>query len=76
MIPVVTPCEACGKPVVLDAQGEPLYSIHRDGFLEGPEVPLCANCGAHETPDCDWLWALIRRRRRANGANGDNGDKQ
>lgn len=32
-------CAACGKA----AEGN--YSVHRDGFCSGPEVPLCDDCG-------------------------------
>ena len=46
-------CVYCGAP----AEGN--YSIHRDGFCEGPEVPLCDACGAHETPTLAEIWARI-----------------
>lgn len=51
-------CAACGSLIV-----DFSYSIHRDGFCDGPEVPLCDACGAHETPTCGELWAAIRERR-------------
>jgi len=43
-------CAHCWKP----AEGN--YSIHRDGFGEGPEVPLCDACGGEETPTCEDIW--------------------
>lgn len=53
-----TECAACGTEIV----GEVEHTIHRDGFSEGPEVPLCERCGAHELPTCQDLWAAIRVR--------------
>lgn len=47
-------CAACGKP------SEGYRSIHRDWFGEGPEVPLCNDCGLHEYPSCPELWNRIR----------------
>jgi hypothetical protein len=58
-------CAACGKPAALKASGEPLHTIHRDGFSVGPDVALCEDCGAHELPDCPTLWAMISERRKA-----------
>lgn len=55
-------CAACTKP----AEGN--FSIHRDGFGIGPEVPLCNGCGASETPTVEELWARIANltgRRRS-----------
>jgi hypothetical protein len=49
-------CAACGQP-----PGR--ATIHRDGFGEGPEVPLCSDCGDHETPSCEELWRRIADRR-------------
>mgnify|MGYP000542297850 CR=1 FL=1 len=46
-------CSYCGEP----AQGN--YSIHRDGFGIGPEVPLCNSCGAHTDPSEEVIWAKI-----------------
>jgi hypothetical protein len=46
-------CVYCEGP----AQGN--YSIHRDGFDEGPEVPLCDKCGSGPTPTCGDIWAKI-----------------
>ena len=51
-------CAACGAP----ADGDE-FSIHRDGFCKGPEVPLCTSCGADETPSCEELWRAIAERR-------------
>lgn len=48
-------CAVCRKKT----EGE--YSIHRDGFGEGPEVPLCNECGSGEPPTCEEIWALIGR---------------
>ncbi len=56
-------CAACGNPAALDSDGAPLHTIHRDGFDDGPEVPLCDDCGSHETPSCDALWRMIAGRR-------------
>ena len=41
------------------AEGE--YSIHRDGFSVGPEVPLCNACGSGESPSCEEIWGKISR---------------
>ena len=46
-------CAYCGKP----AQGN--YSVHRDGFCEGPEVPLCNGCGQSRFPSLPEIWARI-----------------
>lgn len=46
-------CVYCGQP----AQGN--YSIHRDGFGTGPEVPLCDECGGEEYPTCGEIWEVI-----------------
>lgn len=51
-------CAYCGKP----AQGN--YSIHRDGFLKGPEVPLCDACGSKPDPSLTEIWLKISRRAR------------
>ena len=45
-------CAYCDTPLI----GEPAYSIHRDGFGEGPEVPLCEQCGAHLSPTYEQIW--------------------
>lgn len=46
-------CTYCGKP----AEGN--YSIHRDGFGVGPEVPLCDACGGSEEPSAGEIWRRI-----------------
>lgn len=46
-------CAYCGAP----AQGN--YSIHRDGFGVGPEVPLCDCCGSSDEPTCSDIWDKI-----------------
>jgi hypothetical protein len=57
-------CAACGKAAESE-NGEPLYSIHRDGFGDGPEVPLCSGCGSSEHPSCEKLWQQIELRGAA-----------
>lgn len=49
-------CVNCRKP----AQGN--YSIHRDGFGDGPELPLCDACGCTELPTCNQIWCRIDAR--------------
>lgn len=46
-------CAYCGGP----AEGN--YSIHRDGFCIGPEVPLCDRCGSRQYPTCGEIWNRI-----------------
>lgn len=46
-------CVYCAKK----AQGN--YAIHRDGFGEGPEVPLCDNCGGSQFPSLATIWGRI-----------------
>ena len=53
-------CEACGAP------SEGNYSIHRDGYGEGPEVPLCDGCGTGPEPTCEEVRTAIARRREAH----------
>jgi hypothetical protein len=50
-------CAACGQLCAGD------YSVHRDGFCDGPEVDICRDCGAYETPTIQTVWAMIARRR-------------
>lgn len=50
-------CAACG------CEDEGNYSIHRDGFCEGPEVPLCDECGGDVIPTCQEIWDMIAERR-------------
>ena len=51
-------CSFCG----VDIKGEVEFSIHRDGFGEGPEVPLCVECGSHPTPTCEEIWSKISQQ--------------
>lgn len=53
-------CACCGR----DARGSGC-AIHRDGFCEGPEVPLCEDCGGHELPTCEEIWSRIAARKAA-----------
>jgi len=50
-------CEYCGNP----AEGN--YSVHRDGFGEGPEVWLCDFCGGPDlaSPSLQDIWAKIAK---------------
>lgn len=51
-------CSYCGKR----CRGAPQYTIHRDGFGEGPEVPLCAAHGSKPLPTCEEIWSRIKAR--------------
>lgn len=42
-----------------DGPAEGHYSIHRDGFGIGPEVPLCDACGSTPEPTCEEIWDRI-----------------
>lgn len=44
-------CAYCGKHPT-----EGNCAIHRDGFGEGPEVPLCDACGGEGSPTCEEIW--------------------
>lgn len=57
---IAGPCAYCGG----STQGN--YSIHRDGFGLGPEVPLCDEHGSKPTPTCEEIWARIAARERAH----------
>jgi hypothetical protein len=46
-------CAFCGQP----AEGN--FSIHRDGFSEGPEVALCDKCGGYPEPSLPEIWDRI-----------------
>lgn len=46
-------CAFCEQP----AEGN--YSIHRDGFGEGPEIALCDGCGSKTEPTLEEIWARI-----------------
>ncbi len=50
-------CAYCGKST------EGNHTIHRDGFGEGPEVPLCDACGGGLRPTCEEIWARISENR-------------
>lgn len=50
-------CAYCGIAV----SGEPEYTIHRDGFGKGPEVPLCHPCGSSPKPSCTDIWNRIAK---------------
>lgn len=54
-------CAYCGGP----AEGN--YSIHRDGFGIGPDVPLCDKHGSKPTPTEEQIWRRIREGRFAQG---------
>jgi len=49
-------CAYCESP------SEGNYSIHRDDFGEGPEVPLCDVCGGSEIPTLNDIWARISQK--------------
>lgn len=53
-------CSFCGET----AEGN--YSIHRDGFGIGPEVPLCDEHGGHRTPTCAEIWDRISHHDTSN----------
>lgn len=46
-------CAFCGKK----AFGN--FSIHRDGLGDGPEVPLCTDCGGNPEPQEVEIWSKI-----------------
>lgn len=48
-------CAYCGQP----AEGN--YSIHRDGFGVGPQVPLCDGHGGGDLPTCEQIWEKLRK---------------
>lgn len=66
-IAAVVHCAACGEDVGTAAE----FSIHRDGFCDGPEVALCRGCGGSEFPTCESLWLNIGIRWRAMVAARD-----
>lgn len=57
-------CAYCGK------RAEGGYAIHRDGFGEGPEVPLCEACGEDEALTCDRIWRRIAQPVTAGRSGG------
>jgi hypothetical protein len=46
-------CAYCGGPHTRE------YAIHRDGFCQGPQVPLCNRCGGRPKPTERQIWARI-----------------
>lgn len=50
-------CAYCGRTV--PTKYEQQFSIHRDGFGEGPQVPLCAECVGNEDITLGVIWAKI-----------------
>jgi hypothetical protein len=50
-------CAYCGTWTGHDAE----YVIHRDGYEQGPEVPLCSTCGCANGPSCTEIWNRISR---------------
>ena len=49
----VNACAYCGRP----SQGH--FAIHRDGMGNGPELPLCNDCGGYPVPTLQDIWARI-----------------
>ncbi len=56
-------CVYCKSP----AQGR--FSVHRDDFCEGPEVPLCDACGGDEEPTLEEIWNRISTTQRTSTAD-------
>lgn len=54
------PCCYCGTP------SEGHFAIYRDGFGEGPEVPLCDEHGGTDDPSASDIWARIVALREAS----------
>lgn len=50
-------CAYCG------GKAEGKYSIHRDGFGIGPQVPLCNEHGSRPLPSMAQIWERIKERR-------------
>jgi hypothetical protein len=48
-------CSYCGRPVDQKVYG----LIHRDGYLVGPNVPLCEACGLEESLTMNVIWDRI-----------------
>lgn len=46
-------CAYCGAP------SDGTYAIDRDGFAQGPEVPLCDSCACHSDPSVETIWSRI-----------------
>lgn len=62
-------CFCCGNP----SQGN--YAIHQHGFCDGPEVPLCDDCGKHEEPNALTIWESIKNRTKENQQLQKNEEK-
>lgn len=62
---VLLPCCYCGKSALQSP-----YEIHRDGFGEGPEVPLCEACVEDESITCEMIWERIALRGETDGYQG------
>ena len=60
-MPSVQNCAYCSVPII----GKEEYSIHRDGFGIGPEVPLCLGCAGPEL-SCEVIWDKISLRDAAH----------
>lgn len=54
-------CSFCDKP----AAGN--YAVHRDGFGEGPEVPLCDVCGSSSEPSLETIWNRLKVKNILKG---------
>jgi hypothetical protein len=46
----------------VEIKGEVEFTVHRDGFGIGPEVPLCVGCGSKPIPTLEEIWSKIARR--------------
>lgn len=58
------PCCYCCRPT----QGE--YSIHRDGFGEGPEIDLCNACAENDNITCEMIWERNAARSETDRETG------
>ena len=61
--PATRTCAYCGQPALGN------YSVHRDGFDQGPEVDLCDACGAYDTPTLADIWDRISQTKPAPPTN-------
>ena len=67
-LPLLLPlfaCAYCGTYL----SGEPEYTIHRDGFGVGPEVPLCFDCYDDGGPSCLEIWERIAQPENRSTGN-------
>ena len=53
LVPEEGICHFCGD------HAHPDYTIHRDGFLVGPEVGLCELHASDVNPTCEAIWLRI-----------------